>query len=133
MTGDRAAPSRLKVMLVDDERLVLDLLRSRLEGDGFSVVAESVSAKASIALALVHEPDLIILDVLMPGVAGTEVLPALREASPRADVIVYTALDSPAVLQVARDGGAAAVIDKADGHTRLMQEVSRVALRRRPD
>jgi response regulator NasT len=128
-TASDAAPP-LRILLVDDERLVRDLLRSRLEGEGFEVVDEADRAKTAVALALIHQPDLVSLDLLMPGVGGIDIIETLRDASEDTSVIVYTALDSPAAVAAAEEAGALAVVDKAGGHLPLLDEIRRLELAR---
>lgn len=71
---------RAKVLVVDDEQDILDLVRYHLEREGFQVVG---CRDGKSALGLVHQdkPDLVILDLLMPGVDGLEVCRRLRQDS----------------------------------------------------
>jgi DNA-binding NarL/FixJ family response regulator len=118
------------ILLVDDERLIRDLLRRRLEADGYAVIDEADNAKTAVALAYVHQPDLVVLDVLMPGLSGIEVIRALRDVSQDLQVIVYTALDAPSITTAAQAAGAAAVVDKADGHTKLLGLIATITAAR---
>jgi DNA-binding response OmpR family regulator len=65
------------VLVVDDEQDILDLVRFRLEHDGFRVITAS-DGQAGLALARQEHPDLCILDVMMPKLTGLEVLAHLR-------------------------------------------------------
>jgi diguanylate cyclase (GGDEF)-like protein len=108
------APPRqdVRVLLADDRDGIRATLRIALEiEDGFSVVGEAGGAADTIRLAGQHRPDLIVLDVAMPGMSGIQALPALRRVAPNATIVLLTALDVPAVLA---DGGDAAdgVLDK---------------------
>jgi DNA-binding NarL/FixJ family response regulator len=122
MTADRP----LGVLIVDDEPLVRDLLRHRLTADGFAVLDEAGDAKSGVALAMVHLPDIVILDVMMPGLNGLEVVEMFRDIVPSCVIVIYTALDSPSVEAAARSKGATAVVDKADGHARLLATLALV-------
>lgn len=119
-----------RVVLVDDERLVRDLLRGRLEGDGFDVVDEAAIANAAITTASLDQPDLVILGVVLSAEVGTEIIAAVRETVPDADIIVDTAATSPILAAAARRAGATEVIGKAEGHVRVLHAVWRVSLRR---
>jgi len=65
------------VLVVDDEQDILDLVRFRLEHDGYRVITAS-DGQAGLALAQEERPDLCILDVMMPKLTGLEVLAHLR-------------------------------------------------------
>jgi two-component system phosphate regulon response regulator PhoB len=80
------------VLVVDDEQDILDLVRFRLEHDGYRVLTAS-DGQTGLALARTERPDLCILDVMMPKLSGLEVLAQLRTDPATADarVILLTA------------------------------------------
>jgi DNA-binding response OmpR family regulator len=80
------------VLVVDDEQDILDLVRFRLEHDGYRVITAS-DGEAGLALAQKERPDLCILDVMMPKLSGLEVLAHLRADPATTDtrVILLTA------------------------------------------
>ena len=77
------------VLVVDDEPKIRDIVRRYLEADGF-VVTECADGPAALRAAHDERPDLIILDVMLPGIDGVEVLRRLRESS-QVPVIMLTA------------------------------------------
>ncbi len=88
-----AAPQLSKtVLVVDDEQDILDLVRFRLEHDGYRVITAS-DGEAGLSLARAERPDLCVLDVMMPKVGGFEVLAQLRQdpATAAMRVIMLTA------------------------------------------
>jgi diguanylate cyclase (GGDEF)-like protein/PAS domain S-box-containing protein len=102
----------VRVLVADDRDSTRAVLRTALDiEDGFAVVADTASAEGAIRLAGQHQPDLILLDVAMPGTTGIDALPALREAAPSATIVLLTALDLAAVCDA---GGSAAdgILDK---------------------
>lgn len=104
---------KLRVVLVDDQPLVRDLLRVRLQIDGrFDVVGEAYSGGEGLMLARVHRPDVVVLDVGMPGISGLTVIPALAEECPDTKIVVYTALGDADLEQEAFARGADFVADK---------------------
>jgi DNA-binding NarL/FixJ family response regulator len=115
------APRPIRVAIVDDAAPVRDLLRHRLpfEGD-FVVVAEGGTGEEAIEIARRHEPDLMILDVLMPGLTGVQALPSVRTAARACKVILYSGLESLGTRNP-RSIGADAFIDKAESYTRLSE------------
>lgn len=114
-----AAPVR--VAIIDDLAAVRDLLRHRLpfEGD-FVVVAEGESGEDAIAIARAGGVDLMILDVVMPGMTGAAALPAIRAATRTCKVVLSTALDGLATRHP-RSIGADACIDKTESYRRLTE------------
>lgn len=74
-----ASPNSAKtVLVVDDEQDILDLVRFRLEHDGYRVITAS-DGEAGLTLARTERPDLCVLDVMMPKLSGLEVLARLRD------------------------------------------------------
>ncbi|MEX1132358.1 MAG: response regulator transcription factor [Flavobacteriales bacterium] len=67
-----------KVLLVDDEQDIVDLLRYNLEREGYQVLT-ALNGKDAIKIAKANRPDLIVLDIMMPGMDGVEVCMQLRQ------------------------------------------------------
>lgn len=67
-----------KVLLVDDEQDIVDLLRYNLEREGYHVLT-ALNGKDAIKIAKANRPDLIVLDIMMPGMDGVEVCMQLRQ------------------------------------------------------
>jgi CheY-like chemotaxis protein len=94
----RPAESRTRatrVFVVDDEPPIRTLLRLVLRRDErFEFVGEAVDAEEAIARAADLRPDVVLLDLLMPGQHGREALPALRAAAPDAMILVLSSLSA---------------------------------------
>lgn len=80
------------ILVVDDEPAIVTVVRERLERDGFSVRA-AASGEEALAETETHPPELIVLDVMLPGIDGFEVLRRLRQRGSAVPVIVLTARD----------------------------------------
>lgn len=102
------------VLLADDDDRFRGLLSSMLDDDGYEVVAEAPDAPTAIELAAEHRPDVVVLDLVLPGAQGLSAVRALRGADPPHAVIVLSALFDPAVEQEAADLGAT-YLDKTAG------------------
>lgn len=101
------------VLLVDDVGDLRVLYRLVLEATGrFEVVGEAGDGIAAVELARALQPDLVTLDVSMPGRDGMEVLPEIREAAPRAAVVVITGFETRGLGRMARERGATAFLEK---------------------
>lgn len=76
-----------KILLVDDEPDILEFLKYNIEKEGFIVYTAS-NGKDGVAEALKHTPQLILLDVMMPGMDGIETCHALRESAKLKDTVI---------------------------------------------
>jgi CheY-like chemotaxis protein len=114
---DPARDAKLRVLLVEDDDDIRALLRTRLELDGrFTVVAEAWNGAHGVGQAKVHQPDAVVLDVLMPVLDGATALPLIRRMVPRAVIITFSALpaDHPRV----------AILRDTDGHISKTETMS---------
>jgi DNA-binding response OmpR family regulator len=84
-----------RILVIDDDTTLLSTLKRGLSYDGFIVDVAS-SGDEGLAIARERAPDLVILDVMMPGLDGLEVLQRLRAADPQLPILMLTARDAPA-------------------------------------
>ena len=115
------------ILIVDDHPLTRSALAALLEQNGFSVVGDAADGEAAIQLARELRPDLVLLDLSMPGMNGLEALPRLREAAPSAEVVVLTASGTEENLLGAIRGGAAGYLLKSEPPERLVEFLRGVA------
>lgn len=108
------------VLIVDDAELFRQALRAAFAQEGFEVVAAAADAMGAIDLAREHRPDLVMLDLLMPGMSGLEVLGSIIKASPRSRVVLLTSSESAEDLLAAVKGGAAGYLTKDTALPRLV-------------
>lgn len=83
-----------RILVVDDDPALTSVLRRSLAYEGFAVDTASSGTEA-LALARVQAPDLVILDIMLPGLDGLEVLRRLRAADPQLPIVMLTARDAP--------------------------------------
>jgi CheY-like chemotaxis protein len=116
-----------RVLVVDDEPDVLLLCRLNLEQRGHEVL-EAPNGQAAIELARQHAPDVVILDLMLPGIDGYQVLETLRADPKTADVrvLVLTAKSLRADRERSHDLGAAAFLTKPFLPDDLVATVDRV-------
>lgn len=97
----------LRVMLVDDHALVRSAIRSALDAQDIEVVAEAPSAEAAYELALSHRPDVVLLDVDLPGMSGIHLVRELAPRLPETQIVMLSVIgDERAVLEAMRHGAA---------------------------
>jgi DNA-binding NarL/FixJ family response regulator len=97
----------LRVMLVDDHALVRSAVRGALAAPDIEIVAEAPSAEAALDLALRERPDIILLDVDMPGMSGLQLIRELRPRLPDTQIVMLSVSgDDRNVLEAMRHGAA---------------------------
>jgi len=114
-------PDPLRVMLVDDHEIVRQGLRSLLEAeDDIDVVAEADNGTVAVSLASAHQPDVVVMDVRMPGGSGVEACRAIRDERPDAQVIMLTSFsDDDALFNSIMAGAAGFVLKQIRGRDLL--------------
>ena len=103
-----------RVLIVDDHPLTREALATLLAGNDFDVVGQASDGQEAIELAGRLRPQLVLLDLSMPGLDGLSALPGLRAAVPDAEVIVLTASGTEDNLLAAIRAGAAGYLLKSE-------------------
>ena len=118
----------VRVMVVDDTDHVRTMLAEMLELDGFSVVAQAANGDEAVELAASAEPDVIVMDLKMPGIDGLETTRRIKEDRPNQPVILYTAYLDPVIEAEAKQVGVTLCLGKIDGLPELERQISRLTL-----
>jgi DNA-binding NtrC family response regulator len=127
-----------RILVVDDEYLIRWSLQQNLVEHGYEVIL-AASAEEGLALMDREEPNLVLLDIQLPGMSGMELLLSIKETRPDCAVVMITATsDLSVAVQAMKDGAfdylpkpfnldeVRLVVDKALNTRRLMNEVSRL-------
>jgi two-component system NarL family response regulator len=108
------------VVIVDDAELFREALRAAFAQEGFDVRAVAADAMKGIDITREHQPDLVMLDLLMPGMSGLEVVGTIIKASPRTKVVLLTSSESAEDLLAAVKAGASGYLTKDTPLPRLV-------------
>jgi DNA-binding NarL/FixJ family response regulator len=117
----------VRIVVVDDHPLTRDALASLLAQGGFDVVGEAGDGADAVALVGELQPELVLLDLSMPGLDGLAALPRLRAAAPGCEVVVLTASGTEENLLGAIRAGAAGYLLKSEPPERIVSFLEGVA------
>lgn len=117
-------PSKFRTLVVDDDPMMRHVNRLLLHhSERFEVVAEGADGLEAIDRASEHQPDVVLLDITMPGMDGFEALPHIRAVSPESKVVVLTGLSGEEVRRKAMDLGAAGFLEKEPDAKRFLRDL----------
>ncbi len=112
------------ILLADDHVVLRSGLRLLLESQpGLNVIGEASSGLEALELADKLQPDLILLDLSMPGLGGLDALPALRKSAPATKILILTMHDDPQYLRTALKNGAAGYVLKKAADSELISAI----------
>jgi DNA-binding response OmpR family regulator len=117
----------IKLLVIDDDAAVTDLLTLLLKSQGFEVFATNNSTEG---LAMIREvqPDLVILDLMMPEMDGWEVCRSVRQFS-QVPIIILSALNDPSMIASVLDAGADDYLTKPTPSRVLVAHINRLTKR----
>ena len=116
----------VNVLIVDDLRFIKIVLRDMLEKAGFRVVGEASSGEQAIALYQDTRPDVVLMDITMPGMDGLTALKKIREIDADARVIICSALGQQQLIGQALELGAKDFIMKPFQSPRVVSALKKV-------
>jgi len=118
----------LKVMLVDDHHVVRAALRALLEQHGCEIIGEAEDAETALKLAPRVHPQIVLMDLELPGIDGIDATRHLRRVAPEAKVIFLSAHDDEKdVIEALTAAGAAGYVLKSDAPEELISAVQAVS------
>ena len=121
------------VLTIDDQADIRRLVRMTLEFDGYKVL-EASDGEEGLHLARTHKPDLVLLDVMMPGLDGLAVSTTMRADPALKDipVVMLTALDRDSDMDAGMEAGAKAYLNKPFGPVELLKLIVHLLGQRAP-
>jgi DNA-binding NarL/FixJ family response regulator len=120
-------PDEITCLIVDDHEVVREGLRLSLSrASHIRVVGEASDGAAAVALAERRKPDVVIMDVRMPGMDGLEATKQISERAPGTAVIIFTAYSERTLLSRGLESGAKGYILKEAPHDTLLRAIDKV-------
>jgi len=114
----------IRVLIVDDHELLRAGLRSRLANEsGIAVVGEADTAERAVVIARRLQPDVILLDLLLPRKSGYDAIPELADAAPDATVLIVSSQAAPSSVRRALSAGAAGYLPKHSSDRELVAAI----------
>ena len=118
----------IRVVIVDDHAILRAGLRRVLDAEpDIDVVGEAPSAERAVFEAISGQPDVVLMDVMMPGKTGIEGMPAVLQAVPQAKVLVLSMQDDPRYVREAFAAGASGYVLKEAADSEVVGAVRAVA------
>lgn len=119
---------RIRALIVDDHAVVRSGLRKVLEAEeDIEVVGEAGDAREAVFATRATKPDVILMDVVMPGKSGVEAIPEVLKDAPEAKVLVLSMQDDPRYVREAFEAGAAGYVLKEAADTDVVAALREVA------
>jgi two-component system, NarL family, response regulator NreC len=124
MVAKDPAETRISILVCDDHALLRSGLRRLLDAeDDLDVVGEAANADEAVERARTFEPDVVLLDIVMPGRSGLDALPDLLAAAPETKVLMLSMQDEPGYVRRAFASGASGYVVKDAADSELVQAV----------
>lgn len=123
--------NNLRILIADDHDLVRRGLSSLVSSrPGWSVCAEAATGREAVALAAQYRPDVVVMDISMPGLNGLEATRQIRKMLPKTEVLVLSFHYSDQLVRDVVGAGARAYVLKSDASIELLSAVEALATRR---
>jgi two-component system, NarL family, response regulator NreC len=128
MTDDSPASADITVVLADDHAVVRKGLRLLVEAeDGLRVVAEAGNVPDALRMARAHRPNVLVLDLNMPGGSSLEAIPTIREQASMTAIVVLTMQNDPSFARQALQAGALGFVLKEAADDELLGAIKLAA------
>jgi two-component system response regulator NreC len=116
---------KARILLADDHEIVRKGIRSLLDGQfPWEVTGEAENGREAVDKVLELKPDLVVLDLSMPGLNGLEAAREIRDLAPKTKIIIFSMHDSPRIAEEAKRAGADAYLVKTAHFTELQKTIA---------
>jgi DNA-binding NarL/FixJ family response regulator len=121
----------LRILIADDHEIVRRGLKKVLSSrHGWVVCAEAATGRDAIAMAAEHRPDIVVMDISMPGLNGLEATRKIRKMLPKAGILIFSLHYSDQLVREVVDAGARAYLLKSDATRDLLHAIEALATHR---
>ena len=125
------ALNNLRILIADDHEIVRRGLKALLSSrPDWIVCAEASTGREAVAMAEQHRPDIVVMDISMPGLNGLEATRKIRKVLPKAQVVILSIHYSDQLVREVLDSGARAYVLKSDASRDLLSAVEAVTSNR---
>ena len=115
-----------KILIVDDASLIRVMLKDIISNKGFEIVGEAKDGFEAVSKYKIYSPDIVIMDITMPGFNGIEALKQILAINPQAKVIICSSLGQKQLVAEAIQIGACDFIVKPFKNDRVLEAIHRV-------
>jgi DNA-binding NarL/FixJ family response regulator len=128
MEAQAVIPGKITVLIADDHRLFADALEAILSTDGrFEIVGKAHDGESAVQMAGLTKPDVVLMDIAMPGVDGVEATRRIRKRHKSTAVLILTGSNARNDVDRARRAGAAAYVTKDRIASQLVEAIAELA------
>jgi len=115
-----------KVEIVDDSPILSHTMKTIIKEAGHEVVGEASNSEEAIEIFNKNKPDIVLLDILLPGESGLEVLKKLKSIDSNVNVLIVTAVNQDAVSEEAKNLGARGILTKPFDPKELLEIIDKI-------
>jgi DNA-binding NarL/FixJ family response regulator len=124
----KSSAVKLRAVIIEDQSAICDMLAELISKHGrYAVVGQAADGKSGIEIALNLRPDLLVLDVMMPGLSGIEVLRRINRALPATKVLIFSGKKEPHIIRSLVQEGIHGFVHKTDPLSEFRRAVDSLA------
>lgn len=113
-----------RVVIVEDSHIMQQIYQSALSDTDFNIMGEAMDGNSALEMIQKLQPDIVILDLVLPKLSGVDVLKKISDISPQTKTVVITSVEDQAVLRQVKSLGAVFVIKKPFKKDQLLQTLN---------
>jgi len=119
---------KIKILIVDDHPMMREALQTAIEGeDDLEMIGEAPDAIKALKMLETIKPDIIMMDMLLPGMSGLEAIEKIIESNPQAKILVLSSMEDEERILAAIQAGALGYFPKTAPRTYLLEAIRKVA------
>jgi DNA-binding NarL/FixJ family response regulator len=120
--------NKIKILIVDDHPMMREALQTAFEGeDDLEMIGEAPDAIKALKMLETLKPDVIMMDMLLPGMSGLEAIEKIIESDPQAKILVLSSMEDEERIVAAIQAGALGYFPKTAPRTYLLEAIRKVA------